>query len=147
MKCFLDANILFSAAYRDGRAARAVALLLELEGCEILTSPYAVEEARRNLDVKAPDRSKVLNQLLRRCTLTGQPSEQQLEQAHSELPDPDDAPILAAARMAGADILVTGDVRHFGHLFDLPDYHPRVMRLADALTLCLKRNEEPASGK
>lgn len=141
MKCFLDANILFSAAYRSGNTAKAVALLSKMDSCEILTSRYAVEEARRNLDLKAPGRIETLDRLLRQCTLVQEPDGQQLVQARSELTDPDDAPILAAARMAGADLLITGDVRHFGHLFDRNDHHPRVMRLADALSFCLRQGK------
>ena len=140
MRCFLDANILFSVAYRSGNAAKAFALLSKMESCEILSSHYAAEEARRNLEVKAPRRIETLDRLLRQCTLVQEPDGQQLAQAQSELTDPDDAPILAAARMAGADLLITGDVRHFGHLFDRNDHHPRVMRLADALAFCLHRD-------
>lgn len=43
---FLDANVLFSAAYRPGTPIRR---LWELSGARLLTSSYAIEEARRNL--------------------------------------------------------------------------------------------------
>ena len=45
-RLLLDANVLFSAAYRP---AAGVARLWELERVELLTSAYAAEEARLNL--------------------------------------------------------------------------------------------------
>ena len=47
-RVFLDANILFSAAYRP---TSRLLQLWSLPDVELLTSPYAVEEARRNLDL------------------------------------------------------------------------------------------------
>jgi len=43
---FLDANVLFSAAFRPDAG---VARLWEVSGAVLVTSSYAVEEARRNL--------------------------------------------------------------------------------------------------
>ena len=43
---FLDANVLFSAAYRSDAGLRK---LWRLPGVRIVSSAYAVEEARRNL--------------------------------------------------------------------------------------------------
>jgi len=64
-RLFLDANVLFTAAHNpDGKAA----LILELAGAghwEALTSTYAVAEARRNLERKAPQRAPALRELLR----------------------------------------------------------------------------------
>jgi hypothetical protein len=46
-RLFLDANVLFSAAYgRDAGCAR----LWRLRGVALMTSRYAFEEARRHLD-------------------------------------------------------------------------------------------------
>ena len=56
---FLDANILFSAAYRPDAGLRR---LWTLENAEIVTSAYAVEEARRNLDT--PEQRAALEELL-----------------------------------------------------------------------------------
>jgi len=59
-RLFLDANVLFSAAYRDDAG---VARLWSVEGVELVTFEYAVEEARRNLaERKQQDR---LEELLR----------------------------------------------------------------------------------
>lgn len=43
---FLDANVLFSAAYRDDAQ---IARLWDLDDVELITSHYAADEARRNL--------------------------------------------------------------------------------------------------
>ena len=45
-RLFLDANVLFSAAYRQGSG---LLRLWELPDAELVTSSYALEEARRNL--------------------------------------------------------------------------------------------------
>jgi hypothetical protein len=44
---FLDANVLFAAAYRDGAVVQR---LWDLPNVELVTSAYAIEEARRNLE-------------------------------------------------------------------------------------------------
>ena len=44
-----------------------------------------------------------------------------------------DAPILAAAAAAGADLLVTGDRRHFGHLYGKTIGRVRIVTLREAL--------------
>ena len=46
-RLFLDANVLFSAAYR---AEAGVTRLWSDERWALITSEYAIEEARRNLD-------------------------------------------------------------------------------------------------
>jgi len=46
-RIFLDANVLFSAAYRP---AAGLLQLWRLKGTQLLTSRYACEEARANLD-------------------------------------------------------------------------------------------------
>ena len=55
MRIFLDANVLFSAAKSDG-AVRQLLTLLEKSGHECCVDGYVIEEARRNLVAKAPDR-------------------------------------------------------------------------------------------
>lgn len=45
-RVFLDANVLFSAAYRP---EAGVARLWNLKNVQLMSSPYAIEEARSNL--------------------------------------------------------------------------------------------------
>ena len=110
-RVFLDANVLFSAAWGDGGALRALWTLRDVDLC---TSEYAVTEARRNL--RDPSLVGVLDTLLGRVTV-GEPAAVAIElpAIAARLPD-DDRPILAAAIAMRATHLLTGDVRHFGPL-------------------------------
>lgn len=53
MRIFLDANILFSAAKAAGAIGRLIDWLID-SGHECCVNRYVVEEARRNLALKAP---------------------------------------------------------------------------------------------
>jgi len=133
MLLFLDANILFSAAYRDASSA---ALLFDLEAagrCDLVTSEFAQEEAHRNIGLKRPERLSALETLTAGLAHSPVPSSQMVAVASSHgLPDKD-APILAAAMAVDADILVTGDRTHFGHLYGKQTSKLRVLSLADTL--------------
>lgn len=54
MLLFLDANALFAAAYSAWGIARAILQLASLSGATAASSTFAVEEAARNLRLKAP---------------------------------------------------------------------------------------------
>lgn len=110
-RVFLDANVLFSAAWRpDGRVRR----LWELRDVELLTSEYAFEEARRNLE--GTERLKTLARLLRTTTIVETHDVViRLPAVASCLPA-DDRPILLAAITARATHLLTGNSRDFGPL-------------------------------
>lgn len=106
---FLDANVLFSAAYRaDSRLRR----LWHLRGVQLITSGFAIEEARRNLTTAA-QRSELDTLLLSiRIVPFAGPLDHPIF-ATIALPDKD-RPILLAAITARATHLVTGDFQHFG---------------------------------
>ena len=108
-RIFLDANVLFSAAYRADSGLLAFWKLRDVVLC---SSRYAIEEAKINLDEEAQRR--------RLAQLT--PALQVFDARQRALPSgitlPEkDAPILLAAMEAQATHLVTGDVRHFGPYF------------------------------
>jgi predicted nucleic acid-binding protein len=115
MRIFLDANVLFSAAKSDG-AVRQLLRLLEKSGHECCVDGYVIEEARRNLVAKAPDRVVVLDGLLSRMTTAGA---QRVDAAlETSLPLPaKDRPVLSAAIRQRCSALVTGDRTHFGSLY------------------------------
>jgi predicted nucleic acid-binding protein len=104
-RLFLDANVLFSAAYRD---ERGLARLWKLKRVKLLSSAYAVEEARRNL-TQASQRKR-LARLVKAVEIIDVVSALSSE---AGLPAKDE-PILRAAVAARATHLLTGDVRHFG---------------------------------
>ena len=117
MRVFLDANILFSAAWKDESAA---ALLFELGGagfCHLTTSRLALEEAAQNIARKHAGRLPALRQYAGLVEIGREPKRTHLAAAAAfGLPDKD-IPILAAAIAQGAELLVTGDRRDFGHLY------------------------------
>jgi predicted nucleic acid-binding protein len=105
-RLFLDANVLFSAAYRPGAGLLA---LWKLKNVRLCTSRYALEEARLNLSDEV-QRAR-LQKLAARLELFDAPNEDLPSTV--ALPEKD-APILLAAMQARATHLLTGDVRHFG---------------------------------
>lgn len=115
MRIFLDANILFSAAKTDGAIRRLLALIAEA-GHECHADTYVVEEARRNLALKAPDSLPALDRLVPRIHVAQvKPGVAEAEAVRS-LPEKD-RPVLAAAIQLGCQVLVTGDRTHFGALY------------------------------
>jgi predicted nucleic acid-binding protein len=118
-RLFLDANVLFSAAYRPDAGLLS---LWKLKNVTLCSSRYAIEEARFNLDDNA-ERARLE-------TLTQHPH--LFQAAARDLPSgislPEkDVPILLAAIETSASHLLTGDVRHFGSHFG--------RRIAGTLTL------------
>jgi predicted nucleic acid-binding protein len=110
-RLFLDANVLFSAAYR---ADAGVARLWDRDGAELLTSDYAIDEARRNLT--EPNQKARLEDLLQRLRMVPSVVPHPDRRAEIELPEKD-WPILGAAVAAGATHLITGDKKDFGPYF------------------------------
>jgi predicted nucleic acid-binding protein len=133
MLLFLDANVLFSAAHNpDGRAA-ALFTLARAGRCTLVTSPHALTEARRNLQLKYPHRLPALTSLEALITVGLEATPDGAAWARNAGLPPDDAPILAAAVQAQADLLVTGDRTHFGHLFEKSVRGVEVIPPAEAL--------------
>ena len=112
---FLDANVLFSAAYRSQSRLRT---LWGLTGVQLVSSRYAVEEARRNLVDEA--QQEQLADLERALTIVPELPEADYERTNlrsSGLPAKD-LPILGAAIAGRATHLLSGDVTHFAPLFE-----------------------------
>jgi uncharacterized protein len=105
-KLFLDANVLFSAAYRPNAA---ILRLWKLKNVTLCSSRYAVEEARINL---AEEDQRMRLAALAKDVLLFEAGEGALPRGIF-LPEKD-VPILLAAITAQATHLVTGDIRHFG---------------------------------
>ena len=108
-RLFLDANVLFTAAHHGTGKSAFLFDMLHLERWKLVSSEYAIAEARRNLVAKYPDRAATLDALVRMLTVSPQPARGDCE---IELPDKDQ-PIFLAAKAAGATHLLTGDLRHF----------------------------------
>ena len=106
-RLFLDANILFSAAYLPGAG---LLRLWRLRDVQLVTSDYAFEEARVNL----VDRSQQvrLSNLVRKVSVVTDLPDRALPRGVT-LPAKDQ-PILLAAIAANATHLLTGDFTDFG---------------------------------
>ena len=78
----------------------------------LCTSPYAVEEAKRKVPNRDPERVACLERLVGRMQLVPE-ADGRLIPSRIMLAEKD-RPILAAAIAARADFLVTGDARDFG---------------------------------
>jgi predicted nucleic acid-binding protein len=109
-RLFLDANVMFSAAYRRNSGLRRLWQLTEVD---LLTSGYAVEEARRNLDA---GKISELDPLLEKMEIAAAMPSAVAWKPAVDLPEKD-RPILAGAIHAKATHLITGDVTHFGPYF------------------------------
>lgn len=114
MRIFLDANILFSASKTDG-AIRSLVSRLLAAGCECWVDGYVIEEARRNLVVKAVERLPALETLLSRLSVSATAAALDRTEAHG-LPEKDRI-VLAAAVVLKCDALLTGDRTHFGRFY------------------------------
>jgi hypothetical protein len=115
-RLFLDANVLFTAAHRlEGKAAF---LWVAAAGrWRLLSSAYALEEARRNVSLKFGDSLARLDALAAVIELVPQTVTPPLPLA---LPDKDQ-PIWAAALAARATHLLTGDLKDFGRHMNQPE--------------------------
>jgi predicted nucleic acid-binding protein len=106
-RLFLDANVLFSAAYRSESGLLA---LWRRAGVSLLTSAFAIEEARRNLAEE--DQRLRLEALVRRCEIVPTPAAAILPEGL--LLPTGDSMVFLAAMAAQATHLLTGDRTHFG---------------------------------
>ena len=110
MKIFLDANVLFSASNPVSNIHRFIVLLSDKH--QLVTSDYAHEEARRNIQAKRAQWystfSDIETKILR---LPSAPLIRNIELVEK------DRPILGAAIAHQCDYLLTGDKKDFGHLY------------------------------
>ncbi len=110
MKVFLDANILFSGSVAESRIAKLLAVIRKHGNC--VTNSYAVEEARKNIELKKFGSLQGLQLLLENITV----SNQLLLNLPVKL-KAKDIPILGGAIAQKCTHLLTGDKKDFGFLF------------------------------
>jgi predicted nucleic acid-binding protein len=107
---FLDANILISAAWKQGSE---IAQIWQMPGTRLVTSNFVMGEVQRNLrQVEQIERLRVL---MRSVQIT--PSEKTLDIPEALILPEKDRPVLIGAILAKADLLVSGDKKHFGPLY------------------------------
>ena len=143
MNLFLDANVLFSAAYfTEGNARASIGAAVE-HRLGMAVSAHVLGEARRNLGARAPQALPALaaTEELTRLVPSGAPATEAAVRALGIVPK--DAPVLAAAIDCAADVFVTGDVRHFGHLYGQTGLCVRVLGLRAAFEEVAAQSPSP----
>lgn len=123
---FLDANVLFSAAWRE---RSGLLRLWRIKAVRLVTTAYVIQEAERNLEEE--QQIVRLRRLLKnveqvRDVVSGGPLE------GISLPDKD-VPVFLAARDNSADFLLTGDFILFGKYFGQTIQGVRIMTPGDFL--------------
>jgi predicted nucleic acid-binding protein len=112
-RVFLDANVLFSASHREHSR---VLWLWERSDVRLLTSDYAIEEARRNLTTA--DSHERFARLILALEIVPISAASSPNTRFSEIDLPEkDQPILTSAINARATHLLTGDKKHFSRYF------------------------------
>ena len=135
---FLDANVLFSAAYSTDAG---VCRLWQLTEIRLTASSYAAEEARRNLEAsRRADLEELLGAVELVADVAPDARAMSIEIAELDLPDKY-VPILPAAIRSGATHLLTGDFKHFGPYYGKVIQGVLVMPPADYLRLRSPANE------
>ncbi len=139
LRAFLDANILFSAAITARGLSRAFFVLADAnEELVLLTTGYAIKEASRNVQRKYPEALTTLLSLLDGIGFVPEPPPALIDRLEKSVPDPADVPILAGAIWAEADLLVTGNSKHFKELYGRYIGGCLVLRPKDAVELLLQ---------
>jgi len=116
---FLDSNVIIAGLISSTGASAAIRNLGETGHIRIVISQHVLTEIDRVIQTKFSDRFPHLIDQFRAFMqnaaplLTENPPAARVRQAEAAITDPGDAPILAAAKSAQVDYLVTLDVRHF----------------------------------
>jgi len=110
LRVFVDSNVLLSATRTEDSNLR---LLWTLQGVEILISRYVIEEVRRHL-IHSDQRARLWKAIYK-SHLAPDGDEVVLPRI-VKLPEKD-IPVLQSAVAGNANLLITGDFRHFGPLF------------------------------
>ena len=133
MKMFLDANVIFTAAYSAKGLSRGLFRLAGAGKCTLCTSAFAHEEAVKNIQKKAPAKLADLTTLMKQVKILPEPHPQWVVRAERLPLAGKDAPVLAAALQGKVDIFVTGDRRDYGHLFGRALEGVKILKPANAL--------------
>jgi len=117
IRLFLDANVLFTASHNPSGKAALIIDLGSQKYREVVSCPFAIDEARRNIMIKFPGCLEKLDSLL--STVKKVPSGRG-RMCPVPLPQKD-RPILEAAIRCKATHLLTGDIKDFGPFMNNPD--------------------------
>ena len=115
MKVFLDSSVLVSALLSSKGASSRLLELHEAGLLECTISEYVMKEVYSVIQRKFPELKETFDELLEvlNFKMIHQLEDTQLKFAKEWISDANDAPILAAAKKAKVDHLITLDIRHF----------------------------------
>jgi predicted nucleic acid-binding protein len=114
-RIFIDSSVLFSAAYSSKGYSRDLMMLGAIGSIKLVVSDFVLEETRSNLVLKQPV-LKILEQIIQGAQIEIVSASVQQVKVAMKVVVPKDAPILAAARTARVDVLVSLDKKHLlGH--------------------------------
>lgn len=132
-RIFLDSSVLFAAAYSEKGYARDLLAMGIREQVILVISPLVMEETRRNLGSYAPATLPALERIFNLLPFEiSSPLREDVLKA-AEVVALKDAPILAAAKVAHVDMLVTLDQRHLLERPDLEKFmNGRILRPKEA---------------
>ncbi len=111
MKVFIDTNILFSAAlFPNGTTSKAFYEAVRVPNKGIVTD-YVIDELRRIVSRKAPHKAGILDRFLSFALLALEivPTPEEPVAEETKIRDEKDRPILRAAVIEHADVILTGD--------------------------------------
>ena len=112
IRAFLDASVLFAASYSPTGASREIIHLAFQGKVQLVVSDDVLEEAEKNLALKYPATLEVFYQIIQAVPfekVTPTPKDVQRAASYTATKD---APIVAAAKRAQVDFLVSLDRRH-----------------------------------
>ena len=118
IRAFIDASVLIAACFSSTGASREIILQAIRGNVSPVISELVIQETERNLTDKAPEALPAFHQFLDAVSFEFvRPTKQQVLQAAAYIALKD-APIVAAAKRAQVDYLVSLDRRH---LVGLPE--------------------------
>jgi predicted nucleic acid-binding protein len=120
-RLFLDSSVLFAAAYSSKGHSRDLMMLGAVGSIQLVISDFVLEETSRNLALKSP-KFNILGRIIQAARIEIVSITRQQVQEALKVIVPKDAPILAAARFARVDMLVSLDKKHILRHPDLENY-------------------------
>ena len=112
LRVFLDTSVLFSALHSATGSARDLLDAATDAEIDLVISAYVLNEVRRNLARKSERGSERLTAVLAAGSLAIVEPDAALIHHIAQVVEPKDAPVIAAAVIAGVPVVATYDQRH-----------------------------------
>ncbi len=114
-RVFVDTNVLIAGLLSQTGASAHLLDLGDAGDIDLVLTRYVLTEFNQVVTKKFPHATERYYAFLKdfRFELQADPPQTRVRAAEAAITDPGDAPILAAAKLASVDYLVTLDVRHF----------------------------------